>query len=130
MKQMLTRTVCELHRPSKVHAIHECPVHGDAFRTGDIAAPWCSECRKLLAKHSKQKPRSTRLMKLKVARKIPDTIDNHTKDLAAVFQAVNSENFPFQTTDVWDIAKIPSTTGFHMAVGPAPDTSLPSFIGK
>ena len=69
-------------------------------------------------------------MNLNAARKITDAINNHTKDLAAVFQAVNSENFPCQITDVWDIAKISSATGFHMAVGPAPDTSLPSFIGE
>ena len=45
------------------------------------------------------------------------------------FQALNSENFPAVTTDVWDIAKMSTTTGFHIAVGPAPDTSLPSFTG-
>ena len=33
------------------------------------------------------------------------------------------------STDVFDIAKISTSTGFHLAVGPAPDTSLPSFAG-
>ena len=33
------------------------------------------------------------------------------------------------TTDVFDIATISTTTGFHIAVGPAPETSLPSFAG-
>ena len=69
-------------------------------------------------------------MNLKATRTIPDAIHNHIRDLAAVFQSVNSENFPCQLTDVWNIANISSTTGFHTAVGPVPDTSLPSFIGK
>ena len=61
--------------------ILECPKHGDAFRTGDCAVPWCSECRIRLRRHSKQRPRSTKFIKMKTtARKIPDEINNPTKD--------------------------------------------------
>ena len=60
---------------------------------------------------------------------IPDDINNHTPDLAKVFQVLNSENFPAVSVDVFDIVKISTTTGFRIAVAPAPDTSLPSFAG-
>ena len=130
VKNMITRAVCGLNRHSLVEEILECPKHGDAFKTGYCAAPWCSNGRKLFAKHSKQKPRSTMLIKLKASRKISDEINNHTEGLAAVMQAVNSEHFPSQTTNVWNIAEMSITTGFHMAVGPASDTSLPSFMGE
>ena len=70
------------------------------------------------------------MIKMKTtARKIPDEINNPIPDLATVFQAINSENLPAVTIDVWNIAKMSATTGFHIAVGPAPDTSLPSFTG-
>ena len=59
VKKMITRTAFGLNRYNLVEEILECPKHGDAFRTGDCAGPWCSECRKLFARHSKQKPRST-----------------------------------------------------------------------
>ena len=63
------------------------------------------------------------------ARKIPDEINNPTPDLATIFEALNRDDFPAVTADVFDIAKISTTTGFHIAVGPTPDTSLPSFTG-
>ena len=60
---------------------------------------------------------------------IPDSINHHNRDLTKVFQALNGENVPAVFADVFDIGKITTTiiTGFHTAVGPAPDTSVPSF---
>ena len=34
------------------------------------------------------------------------------------------------SADVFDVGKITTTTGFHIAVGPAPDTSVPPFNGN
>ena len=139
VKKMITRSVFGLNQYNLVKEIQECPKHGDVFRTGDCAVPWCSECRILLRRHSKQKSRSTKFIRTRstidtmgisvTARKIPDQINYHTPDLAPDFETLNSGNFPAVTTDVFDIAEISTSTGFHIAVGPALDTSLPSFAG-
>ena len=126
VKKMITRSVFGLNQYNLVKEIQECSKHGDAFKTGAEAAHLCSECRRLLRIISKQKPRSTKLLR---TRSLLDEINNPTPDLAKVFQVLNSENFPAVSTDVFDIAKISTSTGFHIAVGPAPDTSLPSFAG-
>ena len=126
IKKMITRSVFGLNQYNLVKEIQECSKHGDAFKTGAEAAHWCSECRILLRRISKQRPRSTKLLRLGP---IPDDINNHTRDLAKVFQAINGENFPAVTADWFPVAKFTTTTGFHIAVGPAPDTSLPSFSG-
>ena len=72
VKKMMTHTVFGLNRYNLVEEILECPEHGDAFKTGSCAAPWCIECRKLFASHSKQKPGSTTLVKPTTTRRIPD----------------------------------------------------------
>ena len=124
---MITNSVFGLNQYNLVQEIHECSKHGDAFETGAEAAHWCSECRILLRRASKQKPRSTKLLRMEP---IPDSINHHNRDLTKVFQALNGENVPAVFADVFDIGKITTTTmitGFHIAVGPAPDTSVPSF---
>ena len=91
VKKMTTRSVFGLNQYNLVKEIQEFSKHGDAFRTGDCAVPWCSECRILLRGHSKQKPRSTKFIRTRstidtigisvTAREIPDQINNHTQQL-------------------------------------------------
>ena len=83
VKKMITRSVFGLDQYNLVKEIHECSKHGDAFRTGAEAAHWCSECRILLRRISKQKPMSTKLLR---TGPIPDDINNHTPDLAKYFK--------------------------------------------
>ena len=60
--------------------------------------------------------------------KLPRETNNTKANVAAVFQVVSSENFPSQTIDVWNIDNFTTLQGYHVAVGPAPDTSEPSFV--
>ena len=126
IKKMITRSAFGLNQYNLVNEIQECSKHGDAFNAGAEAAHWFSECRILLRRISKQRPRSAKLLRLGP---IPVDINNHIRDLAKVFEAINGENFPAVTADLFPVAKVTTTTGFYIAVGPAPDTSLPSFSG-
>ena len=90
VKKVMTRVVDGLNRHCLVDEIFECPTHSDSFKTGKCASPCCVECRKLLKKYSKQRPRSTRNFKMETGRKVPKEIKNHTANLGAVMQAVNS----------------------------------------
>ena len=61
---------------------------------------------------------------------LPDAINSEIPDLPKVFQFINGHNCPAVTTELYPAAKVTATTGFHIPVGPAPDTSLPSFLGE
>ena len=127
IKKMFIRSVSGLNQHETVREIQECHVHGDAFKTGACAPHWCSECRILFKICSRQKPRSTKMMRLQ---SLPDAINNEIPELPKVFQFINGHNFPAVTTELYPAAKVTATTGFHIPVGPAPDTSLPSCLGE
>ena len=78
IKKMFIRSVSGLNHHDMVREIQECPEHGDAFKTGACAPHWCSECRIILRRFSKQKPRSTKLMRLEP---LPDAINKEISDL-------------------------------------------------
>ena len=61
---------------------------------------------------------------------LPDAINSRNPDLPTVFQFINGHNFPIVTTELYPASKVTATTGFHISVGPAPDTSVPSFLGE
>ena len=127
IKKMFIRSVSGLNQHERIREIQECPIHGDAFKTGVCAPHWCSECRILLKRHSGQKPRSIKMMRLPA---LPDAINSKNPDLPTVFQFINGHNFPTVTTELYPPSGVTATTGFHISVGPAPDTSVPSFLGE
>ena len=115
---------------SKVEDFLECPTHADSFKTGEYAAPWCGECRKLFKLHSKQRPRSRQVIKMKSKLSSPKEVSTTSANVTAVFQVVNREEVSSQSTEVWNITNMTTSQNFHFVVGPVPDTSEPSFVGE
>ena len=69
------------------------------------------------------------MIKTKSDRKFSKEINSTNSNVTAVFQVVDGENFPSQSTDIWNVATLTLRQSYHFAVGPAPNTSVPSFTG-